>query len=169
MKTRASAGTVRHETPAWMAALPGYRGYKEKELRREDDRILRQRVASLLRRHSDALRVILGTHFRYGPDDLLQVTDHLADRLRSLADAVSSSAYGYDGLFDRQAVREEELDRVREMDREMMRLAVAMEERVLGLSTAAANPRRYMHVWKELQGEAQALSGMLQHRADVLS
>lgn len=166
---RSSAGAARHETPAWMVALPGYRGYKEKELRREDDRILRLRVATLLRRNSDALREILGEHFRYGPEDLLQITDHLADRMRCLADAVTSAAYGYDSLFDRQGIREEELDRVRDLDREMMRLAVSMESRAADCASSVKNPRRYLHYWKELQMEVQALSGVLQHRGDVLA
>lgn len=96
--------------------LPVYGGYKEKELRRETDRILREHVADLCKtqweRIADLQRQLLTGGMLIYVDDLQSAET----RLRRFMDRVRNASYGYAGLFDAVKVDEEALDRVYEFD-----------------------------------------------------
>ncbi len=96
--------------------VPGYRGYKEKELRREEDARLRGRVLAKLQ----IVRTLLEDRIaRLTEQSLDAGAEHLDRRLRrteGIADAVRYAPYGFSGFFDAAQVREETLERLLETD-----------------------------------------------------
>ncbi|HVP38207.1 MAG TPA: hypothetical protein VMS93_03380 [Candidatus Saccharimonadales bacterium] len=154
--------------PAWAGLLPGFRGYKERELLREDDRAVRSRVADELRRGADALRRISADHLRRGPDELLTATDRLSVQLRAMADAVALAPAGYHGLFDRKAFRQRELDQLLSLDLELLQGVRELAARLAALDAAVAEPGRYMLILQGVQPRVQALRGLLDRRAALL-
>ena len=103
-----------------MAKIPGYKGYKEKEMRREADALLRQHVAAQygaqLRRAEDvASQMLTGP----GMAQLAELGKGNT-RLQSLIDKIKTAAQGYAGLFDAIKVKEDELDRLYEFDNQML-------------------------------------------------
>jgi len=96
--------------------VPGYRGYKEKELRREEDARLRGRVLSKLQ----VVRTLLEDRIaRLTEQSLDSGAEHLDRRLRrceTIAEAVRYAPYGFSGFFDTVHVREETLERLLETD-----------------------------------------------------
>jgi len=96
--------------------VPGYKGYKDKELRREADKLVRLKVARGLqeqRRRLNSIEVRLVNAGRLG---VLLVLDRSLMRLQLLIDRLKTASYGYAGLFDAIKVREEELDALYDYD-----------------------------------------------------
>jgi len=96
--------------------VPGYRGYKEKEVRREADKLLRVKVARGFdeqRRRLNSLAVALTSAGRLG---VLVTLDRTMMRLQALVDRIKTASYGYAGLFDAVKVQEKELDALYNFD-----------------------------------------------------
>jgi len=96
--------------------LPGYKGYKAKEVRREADKLLRVKVARAWeeqRLHLNSIQVKLTNAGRL---DVLVPLDRALMRLQLLIDRVKTASYGYAGLFDAVKVREAELESLYNFD-----------------------------------------------------
>ncbi len=116
-----------------MMLVPGYRGYKKRELLREDDRIIRQYVADVLRQASQALQqavseLVQALGFQaqmmlQQPGNPLQTLNWLQQRIYSVAGMVEHVEAGYSPSFDRLKVREEELRKLMEIDNGMIGFA----------------------------------------------
>jgi hypothetical protein len=99
-----------------VARIPGYRGYKEKELRREADKLLRTQLAN---RFDEARRHLLGAMEQLTSAMRLKETAALQRanmKLQLLIDRLRTATYGYAGLFDAVKVEQEELDRLYAFD-----------------------------------------------------
>ena len=100
--------------------IPLYKGYKEKEMRREADALLRDHLArqfgEQLGRAEDVASQMLT-----GPG-LMQL-DEMGKgntRLQTLIDKIKTAAQGYAGLFDAVKFKEDELDILYEFDYNML-------------------------------------------------
>jgi hypothetical protein len=103
-----------------MAKIPGYKGYKEKEMRREADTLLRQHIAAQyeaqLRRATDVASQLLT-----GPGmSQLNELDKGNTRLQTFIDKIKTAGQGYAGLFDAIKVKEDELDKLYDFDNQML-------------------------------------------------
>ncbi|MGD2250657.1 MAG: hypothetical protein PVF58_19855 [Candidatus Methanofastidiosia archaeon] len=100
--------------------IPGFKGYKEKELRREEDKALRMRLVRAL---EDLKYDIVGMEEEY-PDDLEKVktAETLLGRIQKLEDTIEHADYGYAGFFDLNHIDEEKLDEIYEHDLAMFDL-----------------------------------------------
>src|SRR4030066_1753586 len=83
-----------------LAALPGFRGYKEKELRRESDKLIRNHLTLKLSKGKDNVRSISQkiTDRRYL--DLLEDVDRLVAKVDRITEKINNASYGYSGFFD---------------------------------------------------------------------
>ena len=99
-----------------VAGIPGYRGYKEKELRREADKALRMHLSG---RFDEARQRLLGamdqltSAGRLGEAAALQKANL---RLQLLVDRLRTAPLGYAGWFDAIKVQQAELDRLYAFD-----------------------------------------------------
>jgi len=132
MKNRIEGGFNKVE--GLVKNLPGYKGYKEKEVRREADKLLRVKVARTLEEHRQRLNSILVTLTNTGRLDLLLPLDRALMRLQLLSDRVKTASYGYAGLFDAVKVREAELEALYNFDAALLESA----DRVKALIDAIA-------------------------------
>ena len=96
--------------------IPGYKGYKRKEERRDNDALFRSMLAAKL----EALNAIAtsGLADLKGPAALQAAGgfDRLTKKLEKAADMVRFASRGYRGWFDMHKVQEEELDKLYEFD-----------------------------------------------------
>jgi hypothetical protein len=103
-----------------LAELPGFRGYKEKELRRESDKLLRNHLYRKLETaRKDAKDVFQKLSDRRSLD-VLSDMDRLVARFDRVAEKVNHASYGYSGFFDVIKVKEEALDRMIDFDNKMV-------------------------------------------------
>ena len=100
--------------------IPGYKGYKDKELRREADKLLRMEVAGQLddqRKRMSELQAQLVSQVQI---EFLDDLDRAVMKIQLLIDRIKTASYGYAGLFDAVKVKEEQLDALYEFDNQML-------------------------------------------------
>ncbi len=103
--------------------IPGFRGYLEKEYRREADQLLRQWIADQLQRFRQRLQRLAQELTQQGQLDSLGQIQALTTRTDHLLARVQGAVHGYSGFFDLVQVTEETLDRVYEHDASVAQLA----------------------------------------------
>ena len=112
--------------------IPGFRGYLEKEYRRESDDLQREWLADRLGRSKRAIDDVSRPLADAGQIDLLPQVDRIRSRLDKMIGRIRGAMQGYSGFFDLVRVREDLLDRVYEHDVDLMTqvdaLATAIEE-----------------------------------------
>jgi hypothetical protein len=96
--------------------IPGYRGFQDRELRRDVDRLQREHLSRELGRLKAAARNKARAHTDAGRIGLLDRFDRLDRRLDGLSQAVRFADYGQSGLFDAVKIGEPELERLYELD-----------------------------------------------------
>lgn len=101
-------------------AIPGYGGYRERQLRRDADRLLRDHIARQLAQQSGKLAELQRRLTDAGQLSLVDDLERVARRLQTLEDQVRTAAGGYAGFFDAIKVREPELDRLYEFDQALL-------------------------------------------------
>jgi hypothetical protein len=96
--------------------IPGFHGYKERELRREEDKRLRDKIVAEL---EDVRYELLGLEEEYFNDvKKLKEVEDLFAKLGKIRDKVEHADYGYSGFFDKQ-INEEELTKIYQHDLKM--------------------------------------------------
>ncbi|MDH7487409.1 MAG: hypothetical protein QHJ81_14195 [Anaerolineae bacterium] len=118
----------------FFAKLPGIKGYREKEMRREADRRLREGLARRLsaqRRRLSALQLDL---LKAGGLEWMDDLDRVVGKLQLLIDRINRADYGYAPFFDLERIKEEALDRLAQFDQA---LAERLPEVVTGVDNVA--------------------------------
>lgn len=100
--------------------IPGYRGYRQRERRRDMDKALRTYVANKMREFMSKLSNLSKPLTNAGKLDLLDDIDNLYRRLEGVADKIRLATYGYTGFFDTVKVREHELEALYQFDLQLM-------------------------------------------------
>ncbi len=97
-------------------AIPGFKGYKQKEVRRESDRLVRVRAAANLSQALDLFRRSLAAAKSPISDDKLITANEISARLDTVKEKTAKALGGYSGFFDAVKVKEEKLDQVLDLD-----------------------------------------------------
>jgi hypothetical protein len=103
-----------------MAAIPGFHGYKEKELRRESDKLIRNHLYLKLSNAKSDLRAVSQKLADKRWFDVLTDMDRLNARVDRVNEKVNHASYGYSGFFDVVKVKEEALDRMIDYDNQLV-------------------------------------------------
>jgi hypothetical protein len=103
-----------------VAFIPGFRGYKEKELRRESDRLIRNHLYLKLSTAKIDLRKISQKLADRRYFDVLTDMDRLLAKMDRVVEKVNHASYGYSGFFDAIKVKEENLDRMIDFDTKLI-------------------------------------------------
>jgi len=120
--------------------IPGFRGYRDREHRRDADKLLRLTVAHKVdeqwRRLTEVQRELAGA----GEFGYLDDMEAIAIRFRTFSDQVRTASYGYAGLFDAVKVEEPELEKLYTYDLMLLDLADQLRSGVDQLETAIGTP-----------------------------
>src|SRR4051794_5465894 len=98
------------------AKIPGFRGFQDRELRRDVDKLEREHLAAEIGRLKGALRERARAYTDAGQIGALQGFDRLDRQMDGLSQAIRFSDYGATGLFDAVKIGEPELTRIYEFD-----------------------------------------------------
>lgn len=110
--------------------LPGYKGYKQKQVRREADKLLRDTIAKRMQTVKSQLDAFQTDLISAGKIDLLDETGSAATQIQTFIDRVRTATYGYSGLFDTVRVDEQDLDRLYEFDATLLDYAERIERAI---------------------------------------
>lgn len=99
-----------------VAALPGFRGYKEKELRRESDKLIRNHIYQRLTIARKDLKEAFQKLSDSKMQEVLTDMDRFIMRFDRVAQKINHASYGYAGFFNIVKVEESKLDKMIEFD-----------------------------------------------------
>ena len=157
----------KHEEPLQelMEAIPGFDGYREREIRRTADKILRDHLVSRLDEVRQSLKGIIATAARTGVLEGIEELDRQERLLSTARDSLRFADYGYTGFFDAVKIREAELDRLYEYDATLAQAIEACCAAVtaLGAADATAKPAALT----TLETATGSLQGMIDRRGEV--
>ncbi|HXF70349.1 MAG TPA: hypothetical protein VNK89_11145 [Thermoflexus sp.] len=152
----------------WLRFLPGYAGYKEKEQRRDADRILRETISHRLQELADRL---LGLQRELADRDLSHVDeiDRLVHRVQTLADQIRVARYGYAGFFDAIRIEETELEALYRFDADLLQKVEELQEDVEPLDSAIRGGGDLLSTLRPLERRIQELQVAWTRRMEVLA
>jgi hypothetical protein len=107
--------------------IPGYKGYKEKELRREADKTQRLFIAERLDSVQAKLDSVKLDLVNRGDLAKLGAIDLAGRKLRTVADKIRYADYGFAGLFDTDKVDEPILDQLYQFDNALVTVVNEIE------------------------------------------
>jgi hypothetical protein len=141
--------------------IPGVKAYKQKEIRREGDKIQRlyvgARLDSCLGR-LDSLKLDL---IKNSALDALGEVDVSMRKLRTVRDRVQFADYGYSGMMDPVKVGVSKLDELMAFDKSLEADATAIADLVATLSAASPSLRADIGL---LNGKIEALDARFSER-----
>jgi hypothetical protein len=126
-----------------LSKIPGFKGYMEKETRRDADKIVRDMAAAKFTDQLDRLTELQNDLLSNGGFEFVDDVEQSAVKLRTFIDRVKTAPRGYAGLFDAVQVKEDQLDQLYNFDNQLLseadNLALAIDQcRVaLGVMPAA--------------------------------
>ncbi|MEM1508342.1 MAG: hypothetical protein QXY49_04745 [Thermofilaceae archaeon] len=151
--------------------IPGYRGYKQKEVRREADKLVRDfmvRKLSEARGHlKDATRSVAEAEAA----QLYKLLNRVSAVMDRVINKIEHADYGYSGLFDLVKVREEELDKLLEYDHGLLSRCEEIVNIAAEVSgTAAAGSFDVLPgKLKQLELKLQELQKMFASREEIIT
>jgi hypothetical protein len=122
-----------------MLLIPGFHGYKEKEIRRESDKLLRNQIYQKLSSAESQAKDTYRSLVNQGINDTWDDTDHLMARLDRVVERINHSEYGYAGFFDVTKVKEPDLDRMMDYDYQLLQMTDTVTIAIQGLKDSVDN------------------------------
>lgn len=119
-----------------IAGLPGIKGYREKELRREADKQVRDSLARRLEARRRKLTALQGELLTAGGLLWMDDVERVVGRLQLLIDRIKTASYGYAPLWALQRVKEDDLDRLVQFDQSLFDELGTLDEAIAGLEAA---------------------------------
>ncbi len=133
--------------------IPGYRGYKKRELLRDDDKRLRSYVADVLRQAASTIQQAsselvarLGPQamaWLQAPGNPVESLNNTATRIYNVASFIEHLEAGYSPSFNPLKVKEEELEKVLEIDNAMIGFAHVILETAKNILTQVRSQGYY--------------------------
>jgi hypothetical protein len=152
-----------------MGYVPGYHGYKEKELRRESDRLVRMDVVNRLkdaktvfrRRFADPAAVAKLGDGSYKFDALTYRLDRVTQR-------IDRAVAGYAGMFDAIKVKEDKLGAVIQHDLSLIEKAESIKEDVEKVAAIEPGTDDWKTAMDVVISKVEALDKLVDERANLL-
>lgn len=145
--------------------LPGFRGYLEKEYRRESDALQRTWLADCLERSKRSLSDYTRDLAESGKIDQLPRCERMRNRLDRVIARLRGAMPGYSGFFDFVQVNEELLDDVYDHDVAMMENVESLAGSLDSLANTSSEPDKVM---PELLQKIEAVDQQIDQREDLL-
>jgi hypothetical protein len=148
--------------------VPGYAGYKQKEQRREADKMLRLHVA---RQYEEQLRRLNEVQYALtsrGRLASIVSLERAGMKLQLLIDRIKTASYGYAGLFDAVKVDEDVLDRLYDFDLAMLEGVSELSALLTKLSEAADAEATTAAEANDLIAALERLNTTFSKRHDVI-
>lgn len=153
-----------------MGYIPGYRGYKEKELRRESDRLVRMEVVNRLKAAKTAFRRNFASPSavqKLSGDDTYRF-EAFNSRLDRVTQRIDKAVAGYAGMFDAIKVKEDKLDSVIKYDVSLIEKADSVKadvEKTVSIEPATDEWRTAMDA---VVSKIEELDSLVNERSNLL-
>jgi hypothetical protein len=153
-----------------MGYIPGYRGYKEKELRRESDRLVRTDAVNRLKAAKTAVRRTFAN-----PAVVQKLTsedsyrfDALTSRLDRVTQRIDRAVAGYQGMFDAVKVKEDKLNTVIQHDLSLIQEADAIKTDCDNVAKMQPGNADWGTAVDSLISKVEDLDALIDQRTEIL-
>lgn len=153
-----------------MGYIPGYRGYKEKELRRESDRLVRMEAVNRLKAAKTAFRRTFANPSavqKLSGDDTYRF-DALNSRLDRVTQRIDRAVAGYAGMFDAIKVKEDKLDSVIQHDLNLIERAESIKTDVEKTVSIEPGTDEWRTAMDALVSKTEELDSLVNERSNLL-
>jgi uncharacterized membrane-anchored protein YjiN (DUF445 family) len=153
-----------------MGYIPGYRGYKEKELRRESDRLVRMEVVNRLKAAKTAFRRTFANPSavqKLSGDDTYRF-DAFNSRLDRVTQRIDRAVAGYAGMFDAIKVKENKLDSVIQHDLSLIERAESIKADVEKTVSIEPGTDEWRTAMDALVSKIEELDSLVNDRSNLL-
>ncbi|OGO27766.1 MAG: hypothetical protein A2W33_08825 [Chloroflexi bacterium RBG_16_52_11] len=106
-----------------LSFIPGFKGYIERQNRRDADKIMRDTVANRFEEQWQRVSSLQRDLINQGQIAFVDDLEGAAIQLRTFIDRVRRATRGYSGLFDAVKINENELARLYQYDASMLELS----------------------------------------------
>lgn len=151
-----------------VAKIPGFRGYQEKQARREADTLLRNQLAEDIERlvsRFNRLEVKLVDKSGLAG---MGKTREIKTKMQSYADRVRTAAPKYSAMFASVKINEQELDRIYAFDEAQFRFVDKLTNKIDKLEDALKSDEDHSDVLEEVFEAAQEAIDAFDLRDDVI-
>jgi len=149
--------------------IPGYKGYKEKELRREADKLLRMHLTRQLEEQWRRLSGLQKRLIDMGRLELVGALEEAVMKLQTFMDRLKTASYGYSGFFDAIKVREEQLDALYEFDNALLEEVPKVAAGIDKVAEAIAAKKGMAEAIADLAAVLQAIIETFNKRTEAIS
>jgi len=153
-----------------MGYIPGYRGYKEKELRRESDRLVRMEAVNRLKAAKTAFRRTFANPSavqKLTGDDTFRF-DAFNARLDRVTQRIDRAVAGYAGMFDAVKVKEDKLDSVIQHDVSLIEKAEAVKADVDKTNSIGPGTDEWRAAMDAVISKIEELDRLVDERSSLL-
>ena len=151
-----------------ISRVPGFAGYKQKEQRREADKLLRLYVARQYEEQLTRLSNVQYAMVSQGRLKAMSTLERGVTKLQLLVDRIKTASYGYAGLFDAIKVDEAALDRLYDFDQAMLEGVDKIAADLDRLDEAAQAEAATLTEGGQLIADLEALNNTFSRRQDVI-
>ncbi len=146
--------------------IPGLKGYKEKELLREEDLALRRKVEEMLNNSLSSLRLAEQPLVIGGIDPTI-FEERVVQQLEVLRAWVSSAECGFGGLLDKVNIEEPQLQKILENDYKLLSTAEEFRKKAKEISVST-DPQKILESMSEFLDKISKIRSFLENRKRIL-
>lgn len=108
--------TIASKITDLLERVPGYTGYRSLENRRDDDKRLRESIASTIYGVVDTLTGVSARAARDRNLGQISALERMVGTTRTLGDRIRTASYGYGGIFTDRPIDESAIEQLRQFD-----------------------------------------------------
>ena len=106
-----------------LSAVPGFKGYIERQKRRDSDKLLRETVANRFDQQWQRISALQRDFINQGELQYVDDLEAAAIKLRTFIDRIRRARRGYSGLFDAEKINEKELALLYQYDATLLEMS----------------------------------------------
>jgi hypothetical protein len=148
--------------------IPGYAGYRDKERRRDSDRIVREQLALEYGQLAERLGRLATGLAQDRAIMAIPLVDRPHKRLVSFIDRVRTASYGYSPLFSDNPIGADALDQLAAFDRALGDQRDELESGIIALEGAEPKGEQFKQLSRDLTATIEGLHDRFDKRNQVM-
>ena len=149
--------------------IPGYHGYKNKEERRETDRMVREKAMRELQQAEEKLIEALEPAVDSGDSKLMSMLEKARGEVRNFVTKLKNAEHGYKPGWNIVSIREKELEAAISVDAEMVLEAIEIKKIAEDVADKAFIGEDVVGMVRDVLKRVSVLKKKFAERADILS
>lgn len=153
---------------SFFAKLPGIKGYREKEIRRDADKQVRDNLARRLESRRRKLTALQGDLLASGGLQWMDDVERVVGRLQLFIDRIKTASYGYAPMWAISRVKEDDLDRLVAFDQDLYSQLGPLDEAIGKLEQAVQANEGIKEALRSTGDLLAGLNETFNRRAEVI-